>query len=185
MDGGIIASRYAKALYRYAAEEGCTDSVYVETLRLTEALRLVPGLRESLFDTVMVAPARKPELVRSALGGEITPVMDKFIKLLSLKGRTMFIPLIFRDFAALYHQEKGIVPATLTTASPADESLLASLKALVRQATGLEAEIRAVVDPALLGGFIFDLGDKVLDASVASQLEKIRRSFIDKNRRIV
>ena len=185
MDAGIIASRYAKALYRFAAEEGCTDSVYAETVRLMEAVRLVPGLRESLFDTVMVAPGRKPELVRSALGGAVTPVMDKFIRLVALKGRMAFIPLIFKDFASLYYKEKGIIPATLTTATPAGESLLSSLKALVKNSIGLDAEIRTVVDPALIGGFVFDLGDKILDASVASQLEKIRRSFMDKNRRIV
>ena len=49
----------------------------------------------------------------------------------------------------------------------------------------MDAQITAVVDPSLIGGFVFDLGDEILDASVSSQLEKIRRAFIDKNRRIV
>ena len=62
---------------------------------------------------------------------------------------------------------------------------LASLQALIRKRTGLEAEIEVAVDPALIGGFVLDLGDEMLDASVASQLEKIRRTLTDKNRRIV
>ena len=185
MDAGIISSRYARALYRYAAEEGCTDSVYAETERLMEALRSVPGLKEALCDTVVVAEAKKPELVRSALGGVVSPVLDKFVRLLSAKGRMAFAPLIFKDFATMYRRGKGIVPAVLTTAGGATPELLASLKTLVKRQTGLDAEIRTVEDPSLIGGFIFDLGDKMLDASVASQLEKIRRAFIDKNRRIV
>ena len=50
---------------------------------------------------------------------------------------------------------------------------------------GTEAVITAEVNPDLVGGFIFDLGDEMLDASVASALDKIRRSLIEKNRRIV
>lgn len=185
MDAGIISSRYATALYRFAAEQGCTDAVYAQTERLTEALHTVAGLREALCDTVMVGAEKKTDLVHSALGGEISPVLEKFIRLLETKGRMPFIQLIFRDFATLYRKEKGIVPALLTTASGATPALISSLKALVRQRTGMEAEIRTAVDPDLIGGFIFDLGDKILDASVSSQLEKIRRAFIDKNRRIV
>lgn len=166
MDAGIISSRYATALYRYAVEQDCQDSVYEESGRLEEALRTKP-LRDALHDT------------------GVSPVLDRFIRLVATKGRLAFLPMMLKDFGTKYRREKGILPATLTTASPASRELLSSLRALVKQRTGMDAQITAVVDPALIGGFVFDLGDEILDASVSSQLEKIRRAFIDKNRRIV
>jgi F-type H+-transporting ATPase subunit delta len=50
---------------------------------------------------------------------------------------------------------------------------------------GGEVVLNAEVDPALIGGFILIIDDKLLDASVSRQLEEIRRQFMDKNKRIV
>ena len=54
MDTGIIASRYAGALFRYAAEQGATDTVFDEAARLQAAFSAVPGLRDVMDDGVMV-----------------------------------------------------------------------------------------------------------------------------------
>jgi F-type H+-transporting ATPase subunit delta len=56
---------------------------------------------------------------------------------------------------------------------------------LVREHTGGQALIDVEVDPSLIGGFIFDIDDAMIDTSVASQLEAIRLQYIEKNRRIV
>ena len=185
MDTGIIASRYAAALFRYAKEQGSLETVSGEVLRLQEACSTVPGLRTALTDGVMVGEEAKVSLIRSALGGSLSPELERFLRLLSAKGRMDVTRLIFKDFAEMVDAEKGIVRAHLVTAREAGPAIIASLRKLVRQRTGKEAVITAEVNPDLVGGFIFDLGDEMLDASVASALEKIRRSLIDKNRRIV
>ena len=46
-------------------------------------------------------------------------------------------------------------------------------------------ELETVVDPTIEGGFIFDINDYRLDASIATQLKRVKQQFIDKNRRIV
>ena len=70
-------------------------------------------------------------------------------------------------------------------AVPPPESLLEQLKAMVRERTGSEALIEVEVDPSLIGGFVFDIDDAMIDKSVSRQLELIREQFIEKNRRIV
>ena len=185
MDTGLIASRYANALFRYTKEQGSTETVYGEILRLREAFSSVPGFRDVLDDRVMVGAEEKVSLLRSALGGTLSPGLERFFRLLVRKGRMNACRLIFKDFMVLYDRDKGIVRARLVTAREPSPSLLSSLKELVLRRTGREAVITSEVDPELIGGFVFDLGDEILDASVSSQLEKIRRSLIDKNRRIV
>jgi len=172
MDTGIISSRYATALLRYAAEQGCEETVYREAQVLTDVFGDGP-LEEKI------------DLVRTSLGGTLSPATERFLGLLSRNGRTGYARFIFQEYVRMYLRHKGIVPAELTAASEPSEALIASLKALVKKTTGYEAQIRTVVDPQLIGGFVLDLGDRLLDASVATQLEKIRQAFIDKNRRIV
>ena len=70
-------------------------------------------------------------------------------------------------------------------AVPPSEDLLARLRALVKERTGDEALIDVEVDPDLIGGFVFDIDDALIDKSVARKLELIRLQFIEKNRRIV
>ena len=73
---------------------------------------------------------------------------------------------------------------TLVTALPAD-GLKEKMEALFRQRTGADVQLEMKVDPEILGGFIFELDDLRLDASVASRFREIRRQLIEKNNRIV
>jgi len=75
--------------------------------------------------------------------------------------------------------------ARLKVAVPPSENLLERLKSLVREQTGQEALIEVEVDPSLIGGFVFDIDNAMIDTSVARQLELIRLQFIERNRRIV
>lgn len=64
-------------------------------------------------------------------------------------------------------------------------SLESRLRELIGKETGCELLLETKVDPSLIGGFVFEVEDMILDASVSRQLDVIRRQFIEKNRRIV
>lgn len=186
MDTGVVSSRYATALLRYVGETGGGETVCAQVMKLEDALGKVPGLKKTLDDPAGVSVEEKISLFESALGGEaMAPELDKFIRLVIDKGRVDHIRLIFHSFVDMYNKEKGIRLARLTVAVEPDESLLTRLKALVKKKTGLDAVIQVTVDPNLIGGFVFDIDDYLMDASVSRQLELIRRQFIEKNRRIV
>ena len=65
------------------------------------------------------------------------------------------------------------------------QHLLDQLKALVKEKTGDDVLIETEVDPSLIGGFVFDIDDYLMDASVKRQLDLIREQFIERNRRII
>ena len=56
---------------------------------------------------------------------------------------------------------------------------------MIESKTGCKLDLKTEVDPTLIGGFIFEVDDLLLDASVSRQIDIIRRQFIEKNRRIV
>lgn len=64
-------------------------------------------------------------------------------------------------------------------------SLESRLRELIGKETGCELLLETKVDPSLIGGFVFEVEDMILDASVSRQLDVIRHQFIEKNRRIV
>ena len=185
MNDSIIRTRYADALVKYVRETGNGESVCVQAEKLARVLGEVPDLSRMIAAKDVVSPARKQELLHAALGEPMTPELDRFIDLLIENGRIGALRMILLDFGDRYRRSIGIRKAHLKVAVPPPEGLLTRLKALVKERTGDEADIEVEVDPDLIGGFVFDIDDALIDKSVAHKLEIIRLQFIEKNRRIV
>lgn len=186
MNRAIVITRYATALVKYVCETGHGDIVCSEAEVLMRALHDVPDLHrmiEAAGD--VVSGFEKKKLLQSALGNRMSPELSRFLSLLNRNGRMALVSDILRDFVDIYHKGIGICRAHLTTVAEPSERLLQRLKALVKQKTGDDVIIEVSVDPGLIGGFVFDMDDYLLDASVKRQLDLIREQFIERNRRIV
>ena len=151
-------SRYARAFFKYTEEKG----------RSPEVARQVKLL---LDDPDAAARSLEPEI-------------ERLTALLISHGRLEYAARIFRSYLGLYYASRGIKMATLTTAAPAPE-LVKTLSDTIGASVGCRVILDAKVDPQLIGGFVFEIDDRMVDASVKRQIETIRRQFIEKNRRIV
>ena len=185
MNTGIIASRYARALYKYVSEVGNVRQAAAQVRRLQEVLATTPALQQVLDDPAGVSPAQKMALFASALAPEkLLPELDRFLSMLLEKRRMDLVTFIFHDFLSLCDQGEGLVRVRLVTAAPSG-TLETRLQKLLQEKTGLKPVIVTEVDPTLLGGFRLELEDRLLDASVRHQLETIRTGLLERNRRIV
>lgn len=185
MNRGIIITRYARAFEKFVRETGGGAVQADEARRLTKAFGEIPDLLKFIVSKDVVSPDRKKELLAGALGGKISPQMEKFIDLLLKNGRMDFLPEILHSFAEMHDRADGIRRARLTVVREAPESLLVNLRALVKEKTGDDVVIEVIIDPTVIGGFVFDIDDYLLDASVKRQLDIFREQFIKRNRRII
>lgn len=186
MDVGVLAVRYAKALLGYAREEGVAGEVYLQAKILLDCFAKNPTLTTTLEDPLL-SRQEKLELLSSALTGEekTRDVMRKFFALVLEKHREAFLSSSLVNYQDLYRKSEGIAVVKIITAVPLEKEMEDKILARVSGMLGKKIELQKSVDPSIEGGFIFDIDDYRLDASVAAQLRKIRRSLIDKNRRIV
>ena len=186
MEVGILSMRYAKAMIEYAQEKGVEDRVYQEFLTLSHSFCAQPGLREALGNPV-IAIKEKLALVCTAADGEGTSTRE-FIRFITLvlknrrEGYLQFIGLMYLD---LYRKLKHIGVGKLITAVDVDKATSDRIRSAAAHILHAQMELETVVDPSIEGGFIFDINDYRLDASVATQLKRVKQQFIDKNRRIV
>lgn len=133
--------------------------------------------------------------------------LHKFLELLIRNGRIGDVRLVLTTFVTEYYRSRHIKRARLVVADPAlldpeptpsdpvpvegslrqtqRPALESRLRDLVEKQTGCRLILKTEVNPSLIGGFVFEVEDTVLDASVSRQLDFIRRQFIEKNRRIV
>lgn len=163
MDAGLIASRYANALLLFAHEKQQEDRVYEDAHALKHAMLAkddVPGCIENLSES-----------------------MQRFLALVIHNKRVEYIPAILHTYRVLYRQEKGITRAWLTTAAE-DPELVDKLRTLMKLQGYTQVDFKTEVNPDLIGGFILQVDDKRLDASIARQLRTIRKEWEEKNRKI-
>ena len=209
MNTGIIATRYATALLKLVDETGSGETVAAQVQTVEKALDEVPDFRRAVDDPA-VAPAKKIALFEAALssgaesveGISLAPDLRKFLELLIRNGRIGDVRLIFTTFVTEYYRARHIKRAKLVVADPAllnpeptpsDRELAEPLRPtldvrlrdLIEKQTGCKLILKTEVNPSLIGGFVFEVEDTVLDASVSRQLDIIRSQFIEKNRRIV
>lgn len=157
MNTGVISSRYAAALLSYVQETGGGEKVCAQAQEI-----LLTG----------DVPAR------------LEPELDRFISLLRKNGRMEYVRFILTTFVNFYHESRGEKIARLITVKP-DPGLEKRVREYLEKRNSCKVELVTATDPSLIGGFVIEIDDCVLDASVKKQLHLIRRELVDKNNRIV
>lgn len=186
MDIGIVSMRYAKALIDYAYNSGKEDVMYREFSTLTRSLEAHSELRESLLNPILSTEDKFTLICTAACGDQ--PASEAFkrsIALIQKNRREGMLQYIGLSFQKLYRQRKHIGTAKLTTAIPVSQAVEERIRQAASSMLHARMELQTEVNPAIEGGFIFDINDFRLDASIATQIKKVKQQFIEKNRRIV
>lgn len=186
MDVGVLAVRYAKALLGYAREKGVAGEVYDLCDGVLHCFAQNPGLSTTLEDPLL-SSEEKNKLLSTVVsgGGKEGEVMLRYFSLMIEKRREAYIASSLRSYMDLYRKSEGIAVVKIITAVPLEKEMEDKILSRISKMLGKKVELQKSVDPAIEGGFIIDIDDYRLDASVASRLRQIRRQLIDKNRRIV
>lgn len=186
MDLGVIAKRYAKALLQFAQAEKTEDTVYAEVLQFIESWKNVPQLAQVLGNPLLPAQ-QKESIICQAASNKVSPVFQKFAALVVAHRRESFMLFIAHSFVSLYRELKHISIGKLITAVPASQAVASRLEKMIERNSqnSVDVILETTVDPAIQGGFIFQIDDLRLDASVRTQFETIKKQFIEKNKRII
>lgn len=176
MNEGLISRRYAKALYEYATERGEQDAFYARMKTLGTVLTEIPRLRETLCSP-MVASHYKQKLLEEATGAAPEQSYLDFVRLILINKREASLQDIALSFEDLYRKEKNISTVHITSAKTLTDEALARFRDHMEQRTQGTVEFSNIVDPTIIGGFIFQLGDIRMDASVKGQLSRLRNKL--------
>lgn len=186
MEVGIISMRYAKALIAYAEEKRAEDRLYKEMATLAHSFQTVKGFT-AVLDNPVVTTEEKFGLICTAANGEQKPSEEfvRFARLVLKERRETYLHFMSLMYIDLYRKRKHIGVGKLISAVPVNKVTEERIRETAAHILHARMELETVIDPSIGGGFIFDINDYRLDASIATQLKKVRQQFIDKNRRIV
>jgi F-type H+-transporting ATPase subunit delta len=129
----------------------------------------------------MVANEDKAELIGRALGGRVSPIFLNFLKVVAGHGRGRYLKAMHAAARDSFDQMRGRVRVQVTTAAPLEAHQVERIAGHLRSALSAEPALDRKVDPELLAGIVFRIGDTVYDGSVSTQLERIRSQMIHRS----
>lgn len=174
MDNGRISVRYARALFQTAQEQGCEDAVYDGLTRFAHNYLLaIAQFNEVLADPI-VAQEEKVKLMEMAVGDPLHDTLKQFIAFVADQKREDKMFLIAMKYMEMYREKHHILSTQVTTATQLPEETYDKIKAFVKQTFDADAELDVHIDPSLIGGFILDIENTRMDASVAGQLNALK-----------
>lgn len=178
MDVGTISSRYTRALFSLAKDEGKETRVYQDMKMLAESFFLEPELKGALVNPV-VTTAEKEQLLTAAGGIDVCDLYQRFIRLVLSHKRENILPFIAQTFIQLYRKDKNIIQVQFSTAVPVRDEVRQHLLDKLKKETGSTIEFSGHINPGLIGGFRLRIGNFRIDSSYATQLKDIRTQLLE------
>ena len=174
-----LAARYAKSLLDLANERDELEVVYKDILYL-QALCSQSREVVTLLRSPVITPDKKLAVLNALTQGRINESTNAFIRLLVNKAREESLPEIITAFIAQYKKQKDIHIIKLTTAMPASEELKKQIVEHVQSQTKMKnIELKTEVQEDIIGGFLLEIGDTLVDASISYDLNKIKSQFLN------
>ena len=174
MDNGKISVRYARALFQTAQEQHCEEAVYDGLTRFAHNYLLaIAQFNEVLADPI-VDKEEKVRLLEMTIGEPLHDTLKQFIAFVVDQKREDKMFFIAMKYLEMYRAKHHILSTQVTTATELPETTYDKIKAFIKQTFDADAEIDVKIDPSLIGGFILDIENTRMDASVAGQLNALK-----------
>lgn len=172
-----LASRYAKSLLDLAIEQRSLDTVFSD-MQLLQAICKSNRDFVNLLRSPIINADTKRKIVDAIMKGKTGGLTSAFVGLLINKGRESNLPEIISAFISQYKEYKNIYTVKLTTAVPLGNELKNAIVDHLKKTTKMQQiELQTEVNEDIIGGFVLQAGDQLVDASIAYDLREVARQF--------
>ncbi|HEY7745301.1 MAG TPA: ATP synthase F1 subunit delta [Desulfuromonadales bacterium] len=173
MSSSAISRRYAKALVDLGAEQKMVERYGDELARVSSAFAAESALRLILESPTFPAEKKTAILVDLTEKLQLSGGMKSFLGLLLAKDRIQYLAQIEGNYRQLADELSGILRARIISAAELDAGQCATIRASLEKQSGKKVELKVDIEPSLIGGVQVEIGGKVFDGSVKTQLKRI------------
>ena len=178
MNESIITVRYARAFFNLGKEKDMLDD-------LKKDIELISGICNESSDFILflespvVKTSIKIRLLKEMFAESVHELTLNFLLLITNNKRESFIPGICRNILDLSKKDMGIQLAIITTASELSFETMEKIRKILERELNSKIELKGRILPEILGGIILRIDDKQFDASLATQLKRVKTAFLE------
>ncbi len=171
-----IPLRYAKALFIKGIEENMLQELSEDIKILSSFFENSPSVI-SWLGSPIIDIKEKNDFFRQKLNGQLTDTSFKFIDLVIRNKREKYFPAILKKFIKFQENDAGIKILILTSAIEIDEALKQRISKIFEKKYNSRIHLFTRVNPSIMGGFIIQTDDLLYDASLATELKRLKKEL--------
>ncbi|MFH2059755.1 MAG: ATP synthase F1 subunit delta [Pseudomonadota bacterium] len=172
-----VSRRYAKALILIGQENDTADQYKAELESIVQLFDTQENFETTLINPLYNKNDRKKVLEAVLASTDLSAIIKSFMLLLFDKGRIGFLREIASYYNDLADELKGVVKASIVSATKLSQGAVNKIKKALSKKTGKNIVLNVEQDPDLIGGVVTKIGDLVLDGSVRTQLINMRETL--------
>jgi F-type H+-transporting ATPase subunit delta len=171
------ASRYVKSLLTLALERKVLDQVHDDMQLFSKVIDENRAFGLMLRNPI-IKHDKKLDILKKIFEGKVQSLTMSFLEIITRKNREPLLPFISKEFHNAYNEYKGIGKASVITAFPLDAKLRGEFETLVKRYNDKkQVELIEKVDPEMIGGFVLNIGDRQIDASIKNKIKALKLKF--------
>jgi F-type H+-transporting ATPase subunit delta len=168
-----IAQVYARSLFEVAEEHDKIDVVREQLGQFTDALAESREFELFFFSPYFSTEEKKDGLDKVLEGAD--DIVRNFLSVLIENHRMPALMRVRREYDRLWREANQMLPVQVTSAVELDEAVTRQIGDEIGRQTGRKVELTTSVDPDVLGGIVLRVGNSILDASIRTRLERLRK----------
>ncbi|XP_029967717.1 ATP synthase peripheral stalk subunit OSCP, mitochondrial isoform X2 [Salarias fasciatus] len=171
-----VEGRYATALFSAASKQNKLDQVEKELGNVSVMIK-DPKMSGILLNPHVKRSIKQKAFTDALTKAKASAITINLINVLADNGRLSLTPDVITAFGKMMSAHRGEVLCSVTTAQPLDEANLSDLKVALKGflQKGETIQLETKTDPAILGGMIVSIGDKYVDMSTKTKIQKLTK----------
>ena len=176
MSETIIANRYAVPFLQLAKEQGVLEDVNRDMELLREACESNPQLK-AVLSNPSIRGYKKLAILKSIFSQQVHSLTISLFDVIDRRNREEVLYSLSKEFGRLYKEHHNIQEVEVTSASPLTDALRSELSAKLANQLNKKIELHEQVRPELIGGLVVKIGDRLIDNSISTALQRLELSF--------
>ncbi|HHU76779.1 MAG TPA: ATP synthase F1 subunit delta [Firmicutes bacterium] len=174
----LVERRYAASLLELAEDRDLYEPFYRELKMASNIIHKNERLESFLLD-LQVDSSKKKKVIFAVFNGNIMQELINFLNVLIDKNRFEYLDPIIEEFRIMADQKQNILNVTVVSAFPIDELQLQEIKRKCKNKyMASKVRVHLQEDKSLLGGIKLKIGDTMIDGTVKSRLEELRKTLL-------
>ncbi len=165
-----VSRVYAQALLGLAEQNNDIDGIAQEVADLGALIDQNSDLKK-LIASPVIADDKRRAMIQRIFEGKVSDSLYKFLQVLSRKSRLATLPGVCAAFAGLVAEKRGQIDVLATVAYEMNEETAQRVARELGESLNKTVNLQQTVDASLIGGMRLRIGDRLIDASVATRLK--------------
>ena len=173
-----LPAKYANSLYKAAVKSNQLAAVEADMEGLAEQLRTTPALKEYIHNPIISRKDKMDDMKK--IGAGMNDLSSAMLCVLAEQGSLAELEKVVSTFGTLMNAQKGLVEVTVTSAQPLSKGQLSQVESSIADrflTAGQSIKLATKVDEGILGGLQVQIGDRYMDLSVQSHLNKMHKKI--------